>query len=260
MTDVRDYNRDAWDHQVDAGCEWTIPVSKEEVSLARTGDVRFVLTPTKQVPSSWLQNLKGSRVLCLAGAGGQQAPLLAAAGADVSVLDNSPKQLQQDQRTAEAHGLTLKTIEGDMRDLSCFADESFDLIVHPCSNCFVPDVRPVWLEAARVLKTGGEIISGFTNPLLYLFDHDELEAGRMVVKFRIPYSDERDLSEETLQRFREEKEPLGFGHTLEDQLGGQTAAGLAIVDIFEDTWEGAEWVKELSDRINLFIATRSRKI
>ena len=59
-----------------------------------------------------------------------------------------------------------------MRDLSVFPDESFDLIVHPVSNLFVPDVRPVWKEAYRVLRRGGALIAGFNNPVRYLFDAD----------------------------------------------------------------------------------------
>ena len=56
---------------------------------------------------------------------------------------------------AEREGLELVTMEGDMADLSVFADESFDLVFHPTSNLFVPDVRPVWREVYRVLRPGG---------------------------------------------------------------------------------------------------------
>ena len=66
------------------------------------------------------------------------------------------------------------SIEGDMADLAAFDDESFDLVFHPCSNGFVPDVLPVWREAARVLRTGGTLLSGCINPVIYLFDPDEL--------------------------------------------------------------------------------------
>ncbi len=31
-------------------------------------------------------------------------------------------------------------------------NESFDLIIHPVSNTFVPNVLPVWKEAYRVLS------------------------------------------------------------------------------------------------------------
>ena len=77
---------------------------------------------------------------------------MAAAGATVTVFDNSPKQLAQDRFVAERDELAIETIEGDMRDLTVFADGSFELIVHPVSNLFIPNVRPVWREAYRVLR------------------------------------------------------------------------------------------------------------
>ena len=92
-------------------------------------------------------------------AGGQQAPLLAAAGAIVTSLDNSEEQLALDRQVAEREGLELKTVLGDMRDLSTFDDASFDLIVHVCSNTFVPEIDPVWKECHRVLRRGGELLS-----------------------------------------------------------------------------------------------------
>ncbi len=94
--------------------------------------------------------------------------MLAAAGARVTVLDNSPRQLTQDRFVADREHLALQLVEGDMADLSQFASESFDLVFHPVSNCFVPDVRPIWREAFRVLRPGGRLVAGFLNPLVYL--------------------------------------------------------------------------------------------
>ena len=169
MEDVAKYNRAAWDRQVKQGCRWSLPVSPEVIEEARGGKVEIVLTPQRPVPSEWLGELQGRRVLCLASAGGQQGPVLAAAGAKVTVFDNSPAQLDQDRQVAEREGLQLEVIQGDMRDLSCFADDSFDLVFHPVSNCFIPNLQPLWQEVARVLAPEGELLAGFTNPLLYLF-------------------------------------------------------------------------------------------
>ena len=41
---------------------------------------------------------------------------------------------------ADRHNLSIDTVQGDMADLRVFHDESFDVIVHPVSNVFVPDV------------------------------------------------------------------------------------------------------------------------
>ena len=99
--DIREYNRKAWNKEVERENEWTIPVSAEEVAEARAGRWRIVLTPTIPVPASWHPELAGADVLCLASGGGQQGPILAAAGANVTVFDNSPRQLAQDRFVAE---------------------------------------------------------------------------------------------------------------------------------------------------------------
>jgi ubiquinone/menaquinone biosynthesis C-methylase UbiE len=105
------------------------------------------------------------------------------------VFDNSPRQLDQDRVVAEREGLTnLKTVEGDMRDLSVFEDESFDLIFHPVSNLFIHDVRPVWREAFRVLRQGGSMLAGFMNPVFYMFDIEKADKGILEVKYKLPYA------------------------------------------------------------------------
>ena len=232
---IVEYNRGAWDRQVEQGNPWTIPVTSEEVAAARLGNWRIILTPTKPVPASWYpQPLQGKDVLCLASGGGQQGPILAAVGANVTVFDNSAKQLERDRMVAERDGLRIHTVQGDMADLSMFQDESFDLIIHPVSNCFVPDLRPVWHEAYRVLRHGGALLSGFGNPVFYIFDYPSYEKGELVVRNKLPYSDATSLPEDQYQTYLASGEPLEFGHLLEDQIGGQIDAGFLIAGFFED--------------------------
>ncbi len=254
-TDVRAFNREAWNKNVENRNPWTIPVSRDVIAAARRGDWEIILTPTKPVPKDWFPKLASCDVLCLASGGGQQGPILAAAGANVTVYDNSPKQLAQDRAVAEREHLKIRTVEGDMRDLSVFADESFDLIVHPVSNCFVPDVRPVWREAYRVLRHGGAIISGFDNPVLYLFDPEREKEGILQVRFSLPYSELSSISEEERARHYGKDAPLEFGHTLQDQIGGQIDAGFVITGFYEDTFPG----ELISKHCDSFIATRAVK-
>jgi SAM-dependent methyltransferase len=254
--DIRKYNREAWDQQVAKKNQWTQPVSAEEIAAAKRGEWGLVLTPTKIVPREWYPPLIGADVLCLASGGGQQGPILAAVGAHVTVYDNSPAQLAQDRMVADREGLTIETIEGDMRDLSVFTDESFDLIVHPVSNVFVPEVLPVWREAYRVLRQGGVLLAGFNNPLLYLFDMDLLDQGELKVRHKLPYSDLTHLTAGELQRWNSEGFPLEWSHTLEEQIGGQLSAGFMISGFYEDI-DPQTIIQEYTPT---FIATRAVKM
>ena len=255
--DVRAYNREAWDAMVRAGNQWTRPVTSEQVARARAGDWSVVLTPTTPVPRAWLGDVRGARVLGLACGGGQQGPLLAAAGARVTILDNSPAQLAQDRLVAERDGLELTTVQGDMRDLSAFADGSFDLVFHPCSNCFVPDIAPVWREAFRVLVPGGVLLAGVVNPVVFTADLALEREGIMQMKYPIPYSDLDHADDPEVQRGRAQGWPLSFGHTLEAQLGGQLAAGFVLTALFEDGWDGA--TEPIHRFLKCYLATRAVK-
>ena len=250
---VARFNRGAWDALVARGNQWTLPVDPGRIAAARRGEWSIVLTPQKPVPRAWFPPLAGEAVLCLAGAGGQQAPILAAAGARVSVLDNSPAQLAQDRAVAEREGLEIATVLGDMRDLSAFADGAFALVFHPCSNAFVPDVRPVWREAFRVLRPGGVLLAGFTNPVEYLFDAVALERGELVVRHTLPYSDLTSATPEEKAFLEASGDPLAFGHTLEDQLGGQLDAGFLLTALYEDRWSQSL----LGRYMSTFMATRA---
>lgn len=254
--DILKHNREAWKKEVKKGNIWTKPVNSNAIEDARKGIINLLLTPTKLVPRAWFPEVKGKNVLCLASGGGQQGPILAAAGANVVVLDNCPAQLEQDRLVAERDNLVIRTEQGDMRDLSRFKDNSFDLIFHPVSNCFIDDIKIVWKESYRVLKKEGTLLSGFVNPITYIFDMKEWDDnGNLVVKHRIPYSDVEQLSKKDLEKKIILKEALEFGHSLEDQIGGQILAGFVIAGFYEDNSGG-----DLLDKhINTFIATKAVK-
>jgi len=229
------HNRRAWDLEVEGGNEWTIPVSAEEIACARQGDLSVVLIGHEPVSRSWFPDeMTGHDILCLASAGGQQGPALSAAGANVTVFDNSPGQLSRDSEVAEREGLSLKIALGDMRNLSEFADGSFDMVFNPVSNLFCPELAPVWAECHRVLRTGGTLLVGFMNPDLYIFDQELMEKqDELVVRHSLPYSDVTDISAEEREKAWGADSPLEFGHTMASQVGGQLAAGFAITDFAE---------------------------
>jgi SAM-dependent methyltransferase len=233
--DIRSYNRDAWNKEVEGGVNrWTQPVSQEVIAKARQGQFSVLLTENISVPHRWFPPLKGADLLCLASGGGQQGPIFAALGANVTVFDNSPSQLKQDQLVAEREALSLKTVEGDAADLSVFLDESFDVIFNPVSTVFMQDVRIVWKECFRVLRHGGILMTGSMNPVHYIFDLFKMDENILEVTHSIPYSDVTSLSDEDREEYLAKGLPLEFGHSLTDLIGGQCAAGFMITDLYED--------------------------
>lgn len=256
--DTTKQNREAWNQKVEEGSKWTKTVSSEEIERSRKGDWNIIVTTEKFVPRSWFpSSLEGVKILCLASGGGQQGPVLAAAEADVTVTDISGKQLEQDQFVAKRDGLQLKTVQGDMSDLSNFKDESFDMIINPVSNLFIKDVHPVWKEASRVLKPNGILISGCVNPLLFIFDDNEERKGILDVKHKVPSSTLDYLKEGEVQAYIESNQTIEYAHTLEAQIQGQIDAGFAITGFYEDDFGGT---RVLDNYIKTFIATRAVKM
>ncbi|WP_186580359.1 class I SAM-dependent methyltransferase [Aquibacillus kalidii] len=256
--DTTQQNSNAWDKKVEEGSRYTQSVSSDIIEKSKHGEWKITVTTEKTVPRNWFpKSIEGLKVLCLASGGGQQGPVLAAAGADVTVTDLSKKQLEQDERVAERDGLTLKTIQGDMSDLSDFDDEYFDIVVNPVSNLFVKDVRPVWNEVSRVLKTNGILIAGFTNPLLWIFDDNQERKGILDVKHSVPSSTLDYLPTSEIQDYLDSSQTIEYAHTLEDQIQGQIDAGFVISGFYEDDFGGT---RILDNHIKTFIATKAIKL
>ncbi len=240
VNDIVTHNRIAWDTESNSGdSPWCVPVDAATIAAARDGSWEIFLTPTRPVPRSWFGELASLRVLCLASGGGQQVPVLAAAGATVTSFDLSPAQLAKDREVADREGLDIRFEEGDMADLSRFPDGSFDVVVHPVANVFAPDVNVVWRECRRVLADDGRLLAGFMNPDFFLFDHDALEqGGALEVCYELPFTP-ASLPSELYDRRIDRREAFDHSHSLNDQIGGQIAAGFVIHGFYEDRWNDA---------------------
>jgi len=95
--DIYGLNKVAWDRATDEGENpYTRVISARQIADARQGKWELFLSDCKPVPKDWFPDFTGLKVLCLASGGGQQAPIFAALGADVTLLDASPQQLAQD--------------------------------------------------------------------------------------------------------------------------------------------------------------------
>lgn len=230
----KELNKNAWDWESSHGNIWTDGVGDEAVKAAKEGKATLFLSPFHQMDPDWVRPYLGGKVLCLAGGGGQQGILLSALGCDVTVFDLSPSQLAMDRKLADKHGLSLTTEEGDMEDLSRFPDDSFSLIVNPCSTCFVPDVEKVYRECARILVPGGALLTVATNPAMYMFDEKRLLKGKVKVRYTIPYSDMESLGEKEKERMTRIHDTFEYSHTVDSLVGGLCRAGFSIQDFTTD--------------------------
>ena len=219
-TAAHEHNRRAWDGRAESGGRFTKPVGDEEVA-----------DPLAAVDGcGWLGgDIRGQRVLCLAAGGGRQSVLYAAAGADVTVVDISAEMLAIDRKVVAERGLNVRCVEASMDDLSALADASFDIVIHPVSTCYVPDVQPVFAEVARVIVSDGIYISQHKHPASLQASTRRTADGYAISH---PYYDRRPLPAVEGSKHRESG-TLEFVHRIEELLGGMCRAGFAILDVSE---------------------------
>ena len=227
MKTVNDHNRRAWDERVRARERHTASAAEKDF-----------LDPLLAVdPCGWLPRpISGRRVLCLAGGGGRQGPLLAAAGANVTVADLSPAMLKLDREVAGRQGLTLRTVEASMDDLRQFADSSFDVVLQPVSTCYVPEVVKVYQEVARILAEGGLYLSKHKQPVSLQASLRPLPRHYVLTE---PYYRTGSLPPSD-PGFHRESGTLEFLHRWEELLGGLCRAGFVIEDVAEPRLADAE--------------------
>ena len=144
------------------------------------------------------------------------------------MLDYSPKQLESERMVAEREGYDIEIVRADMTKPLPFEDGSFDLIFHPVSNCYVREVLPIWRECFRVLSRGGVLLAGLDNGLVYAFNDEETALVNT-----LPF--DPLANEEQLRILEAGDDGIQFSHTIEEQIGGQLAAGLRLTDVYGDT-------------------------
>lgn len=257
--DLLEHNRRAWNRLSNDGILWSQPVSSELIEEARQGRWDLFLAGGT-VPRSWLGDVAGKDILCLASGGGQQAPLLAAAGAHVTSFDISDAQLAKDKLVAERENLTIRIEQGSMTDLSRFDSGKFDLIFLPVSVNAVPDVQPVWRECCRVLRARGVLLAGFINPLVYLFQENDGSSPNqgLTVINRLPYAEYESFTEEERRSTVEAQSVFLWSHSLESLIGGQLAAGFVLTD-FQESYRTDDRAPIINAYCPTYFATRAVK-
>lgn len=247
--DYQDINSKTIDRWCEEGWQWGQPISHEAYEKALHGEWAVYLTPTKAVPHRWFGEMKGRKLLGLASGGAQQIPIFSALGAKCTVLDYSSRQCESEKAFAQREGYSVKIIQGDMTKPLPFENDTFDLIFHPVSNCYVEDVDSIFKECYRILKKGGILLCGLDNGMNFIFDETETR-----IAHKLPFNPLKDkqLYEDSIRN----NWGIQFSHTMEEQIGGQLRAGFILTDLYEDT-NGTGNLHE--HNIPSFVATRAVK-
>lgn len=227
MDDLARHNRARWDALARAGVSFSRPLLDLDPASAR----RLV------DPHGIMGDVRGKEVLCLASGGGQQSVAFALLGARVTVLDLSDEQLARDRAAAAHYGVSVDVMQGDMRDLSRFADDRFGVVWHAYSINFVPEALPVLGEAARVLAPGGLYRVEFANP--FVFEVDERSWTGEGYLLRRPYVDGAEMEDPTWDVWAEDgttsriEGPREFRHAMSTMVNGMVARRFVILGLWE---------------------------
>ena len=227
LDELAQFNKERWEALAAAGLEYSRPWLDLDKAIARQ----------RIDPLGLLGDVTGKRVLCLGSGGGQQSAAFALLGAEVTVLDLTDNQLAGDQVAAAHYGLTVRTQQGDMRDLSRFADHAFDLVYHGYSINFIPDPTVVFQQVARILQPGGPYFLQWHNPFTQGIDETTWDGhGYRISR---PYQDEEILAEfysepnwtvaDASGNTQLVQGPREFRHTLSTIINGLAQHGFQII-------------------------------
>jgi SAM-dependent methyltransferase len=247
LDDVAAHNERMWDRLSAAG----IPYTRPQGTPPKTdrGKRRF-LDPNDRLAGL---RIKGRRVLALAGGGGWHPVLFAELGADTTVLDISARQLKVVRELARSRDVKVRLVQGDMRDLSEFADGSFDIVWHSHSIVFVPDADRVISEVGRVLAPDGVYHASTMHPVTLRMYGTWTGTGwgfsrSYFADGAVPYEDATwEFKDITV-----EAPTLEYGHRVSDLINACVAAGM-VVDGFWETTPG-----EISTKVPLRALSREQ--
>lgn len=221
MISTDQHNQWAWDNLAQQGSGFARPATNEDFQHPER-----VINPFGWIPGP----VAGKQVLCLAAGGGKHGPIFASQQADVTVVDISETMLRLDREIARREKVPLKTINTSMNNLSALGSGIFDIVLQPVSTCYVKNIRAVYREVARVIKTGGIYISQHKQPISLQAAAKPSANG--AYNIQEPYYRSGPLPSVTNSEHREAN-TKEFLHTLEAILGGMCAQGFSINDVKE---------------------------
>ncbi len=247
-------NAKTWDAWAQNGCDWSIPVTHEQCLAAREGNWAVYLTPCIAVPRKWFSFEKGKEYWALPAVVGSRCLSFLCWERNVWFLIILTSSFRGNGKSLSGRVTKIRILKGDMTKPLPFQDESFDLIFHPVSNCYVEDILPIWKECYRVLKKGGSLLSGFDNGMNFLFDDDGTLP--LTVANRLPFNPLK-MDPKVREQMIANGEGIQFSHSLEEEIGGQLKAGFLLKDLYEDRdREGCGILREYTPQ---YVATWSVK-
>jgi SAM-dependent methyltransferase len=210
----------------------------------------------------WLRQdgVAGKRILALAAAGGTHAPLLAMAGATVTLVDISPRMLAIDEqfnRQLAADSLTrasttpIRLVCESLDALDCLESASFDIVLQPVSMNYLTDPMSVYGHVARLLVPKGLYLVQHKNPLSLQCSFNRADGGW----YRVEHPQWKGTCISAAEESQEELGLIGsrehstreFPHALDELIGGLCRSGFSIEDFTEppraDGWatDGASY-------------------
>lgn len=209
-------------------CGFTKPwlnLDPTTVQKLADGQLKDIPRPLNEMyPVSVLAGVRDKDVLCLAAGGGQQSAVFGLLGARVTVIDIADGQLAADRKAADHYGYKVKTVQGDMGDLSFLKDKSFDLVYQAPSMGYAADVKKVYSEVARVLRSGGLYRADGENPLSQFVDESTWNGRGYCIT--VPY--------ETKEKQRSgDKNVIEYRHYLDEIFNGLIGCGFVIEHVEE---------------------------
>ena len=261
IDEVGEHNRRMWERLAEAGIPYTRPLGKPPRDTR--GKRRFLDELTRLRLRG--VDLEGKRVLSLAGGGGWDAVLFAELGATTTLFDISRRQLATVRALARDRGTKLRFVQGDMRDLSVFADEEFDIVKHHHSLVFVPDAKRVIGEVARVLAPGGIYVFSTMHPVALRMQETWTGTGW---GFKQRYFDDGPIPfDDAVWEFgavKVEARTLEYGHRTSDLVNACAKKGLLVDGLWEysPSYEGGEpgSADELERNLPAYLEIRARRV
>lgn len=221
-------NKEWWEKMVKDKCGFTKPWLNLDVKTLQKlakGKLKNPPEPLNDIyPISVLSDVKGKNVLCLASGGGQQSAVFSLLGANVTVIDIAEGQLDGDKKAAKHYGYEIKTFQGDMSNLSMLKNNSFDIVYQAPSMTYIPDVKKVYSEVARILRSGGLYRVDAHNPQSVFFD-ESLWDGKGY-RISVPYAVKE-------QQRSENENVLEYRHYLDETFNGLIQSGFVIEKVEE---------------------------